>query len=93
MQSVCEEPRSYSAMETRKAKLRKLEAGECGERKILPFGVEQIDQSLPGGGLCLSAIHEIAGGGNGAVHGAAAALFAAGIVARTSGQLLRCISY
>ena len=91
MQTVGKESCPYSAMETLKAKLRKLEAGEYGERKILPFGVKQIDQSLPEGGLSLGAIHEIAGGGNGAVHGAAAALFAAGIMARTSGQILWCI--
>jgi hypothetical protein len=34
---------------------------------------------LPEGGLALGALHEVAGGGNGAVDGAAAALFTAGI--------------
>jgi hypothetical protein len=46
------------------------------------FGVHAIDARLPQGGLVLGALHEVAGGGgNGAVHGAAAALFAAGIMA------------
>ena len=39
----------------------------------------------------MGALHEMAGGGNGAVDGAAAALFAAGIAARTKGKVLWCI--
>lgn len=58
------------------------------KRTVLPFGVEEIDRRLPGGGLALGALHEVAGGGNGAVDGAAAALFAAGIAARTRGKVL-----
>jgi protein ImuA len=38
--------------------------------------------------LALGALHEVAGGGNGALDGAAAALFAAGILARTHGPVL-----
>jgi hypothetical protein len=52
---------------------------------VLPFGLEEIDSRLPQGGLVLGALHELAGGGPGAVHGAAAALFAAGILARLKG--------
>ena len=37
--------------------------------------------------MALGALHEAAGGGNGALDGAAAALFAAGIVARLKGQV------
>jgi protein ImuA len=37
-------------------------------------------------------LHEVAGGGNGAVDGVAAALFAAGIAARTKGQVLWCVT-
>jgi len=59
---------------------------------VLPFGLEAIDSRLPGGGLALGALHEVAGGGNGAVDGAAAALFAAGIAARTNGKVLWCIT-
>jgi protein ImuA len=58
----------------------------------LPFGVRAIDQRLPGGGLAVGALHEVAGGGNGAVDGAAAALFAAGIAARTAGQVFWCVT-
>ena len=51
-----------------------------------------MDLRLPGGGLGLGALHEVAGGGNGAVDGAVAALFAAGIAARTKGKVLWCIA-
>jgi protein ImuA len=44
-----------------------------------------------GGGLALGALHEVAGGGNGVVDGAAAGLFAAGIAARTRGTVLWCV--
>ena len=58
---------------------------------VLPFGIKAIDRHLPGGGLALGALHEVAGGGNDAINGAAAALFAAGIAARTRGKVLWCI--
>ncbi len=61
-------------------------------RKTLPFGLREVDTRLPDGGLALGALHEVAGGGNGAVDGAAAALFAAGIGARTKGKILWCIT-
>ena len=58
---------------------------------ILPFGLPHLDQRPPGGSLALGCLHEVAGGGNGAVDGAAAACFAAGIAARLSGPVLWCI--
>lgn len=67
--------------------------GRAGRaRKILPFGLAQVDDRLPGGGLALGCLHEVAGGGNGAVDGAAAALFAAGVAARTRGKVLWCVT-
>jgi len=59
---------------------------------ILPFGVPALDHALPQRGLALGALHEIAGGGDGAVDGAAAALFAAGIAARLPGPVLWCVT-
>lgn len=58
----------------------------------LPFGVSEIDDILPGGGLAHGALHEFAGGGSGTVDGAAAALFAAGIAARTKGPIVWCLT-
>src|ERR1700675_4511979 len=48
----------------------------------LPFGVAALDCALPGGGLALGAVHEILGAGGDEEDGAAAAGFAAGILAR-----------
>src|ERR1700727_2676052 len=44
------------------------------------------------GGLLVGELHEVAGGGNGAIDGAAAALFTAGIAARTRGKVLWCVT-
>ena len=46
------------ALETLRAAISRLEG-------VLPFGVREIDSRLPGGGLALGALHEVAGGGNG----------------------------
>lgn len=40
----------------------------------------------------MGAVHEIAGGGSGTVDGAAAAMFAAGIAARSKGKVLWCLT-
>lgn len=55
---------------------------------VLPFGLPAIDDHLPGGGLALGALHEIAGGGPDIEHGSAAMLLGGGILARLSGQVL-----
>lgn len=69
--------------------IEKLE-GSRSDAGALSFGVAAIDARLRGGGLTLGAVHEITGDGDGAVDGAAAALFAAGIAARTDGPVLWC---
>lgn len=79
-------------MEILREQIRRIEAGDRVSRGVLPFGVTEIDERLPGGGLALGALHEVAGGANGALDGAAAALFAAGILARTHGQILWCVT-
>ncbi|WP_037155869.1 ImuA family protein [Rhizobium freirei] len=73
-------------------RIERLEGGEIRRRLVLPFGVPEIDGRLPQGGLALGALHEIAGGGNGAVDGAATALFAAAVAARTRGPVLWCMT-
>jgi len=85
-------PAALTQIDALKEQIRRLEAGSRVSRGFLPFGATEIDESLPGGGLALGALHEVAGGANGAIHGAAAALFAAGVLARTHGQILWCLS-
>ncbi len=69
-----------------------LEGGLSRRKQTLPFGVPEIDDHLPDGGLSFGALHEFAGGGAGTVDGAAAALFAAGIAARTKGKVIWCLT-
>ncbi|MCA0419571.1 MAG: ImuA family protein [Proteobacteria bacterium] len=73
-------------------RIERLEGGRRRARAVLPFGLAEIDNRLPGGGLAVGCLHEVAGGGNGAVDGAAAGLFTAGIAARTRGKVLWCVT-
>jgi protein ImuA len=59
-------------------------------RGVLRFGVPEIDAALPGDspGLPLGALHEVAGSGPDSEHGAAAALWIAGVLGRLPGQVL-----
>lgn len=79
------------AIDLLREKIRRLETADRRLSGVLPFGVMEMDARLPGGGLALGALHEVAGAGNGALDGATAALFAAGILARTVGQILWCV--
>lgn len=84
--------RPSSAIESLRAQVRQVEGRNRRAASVLPFGLAEVDSRLPGGGLALEALHEVAGGGNGAIDGAAAALFAAGIAARTRGKVLWCLT-
>ncbi|ODN68479.1 ImuA family protein [Methylobrevis pamukkalensis] len=75
-----------------RGQIARIEGRSRAARPVLAFGLAEVDARLPGGGLALGALHEVAGGGNGAVDGAAAALFTAGIAARTKGKVLWCIT-
>jgi protein ImuA len=86
------ESRPRAAIEELRTRIRPIESDGRAASGVLPFGVAAIDQVLPGGGLTLGALHEVAGGGMGAVDGAAAALFAAGTLARREGVVLWCVS-
>jgi protein ImuA len=74
-----------------KAQISGYETQRSIRQSILPFEVPEIDAALPRGGLAVGSFHEVAGGGNGAMHCASATLFVAGIMARTQGQILWCI--
>ena len=84
--------RPSSAIESLRAQVHQIEGRRRRAASVLPFGLAEVDSRLPGGGLALDALHEVAGGGNGAIDGAAAALFAAGIAARTRGKVLWCLT-
>ena len=82
----------HRAFEALRAEIAKIEAGGRVDRGVLAFGIPELDRRLPSGGLPLGALHEVAGGGAGAVDGASSALFAASLAARTTGQVLWCIT-
>ena len=84
--------RPVTAIEFLRAHVEKIDGPSRRARSVLPFGLAELDSRLPGGGLARGALHEVAGGGNGAIDGAAAALFSAGIAARTRGKVLWCIT-
>ena len=81
-------PRSPAALDALRRQVRLIELADCATGQVLPFGVPAIDERLPGNGLAMGALHEVAGGADGALHGAAAASFAAGILARAEGPVL-----
>ncbi|MGI4815963.1 MAG: ImuA family protein [Janthinobacterium lividum] len=63
------------------------QVGHAGKR-TLPFGLAEIDDALPGGGLTLGALHEVAGTGSDTEDGAAPAQLIAGIAARLVGGVV-----
>ena len=83
---------SSSAIAALRQKISRLEGDGARVQAVLPFGVAALDGRLPQGGLALGCLHEVAGGGNGAVDGAAASCFAAGIAARLPGPVLWCVT-
>lgn len=79
-------------VEELRERLERISQGSNRQHDYLPFGLAAIDNHLPGGGLKLGSLHEVSGGGNGAVDGAASALFSAGIAARLKGKILWCVT-
>ena len=65
--------------------------GAASHRPVLPFGIKEIDEALPGGGLALGAVHEFSEEGPRGGYAACALLFAAGILARLPGPVLWCL--
>ena len=61
---------------------------KAGGAATLPFGIPAVDARLPGRGLAVGALHEVAGGGPDVEHGAAATLMVAGALARLRGAVL-----
>jgi protein ImuA len=72
-----------------RVRIMRLERGASRQqRSVATFGVPAIDRHLPDGGLLRGVLHEIAGAGPELEHGAAAALFIAGWLARVHGYVL-----
>ena len=69
-----------------RAEVRAIEsAGISSACEYLPFGVEEMDRRLPGGGLAVAALHEMTGERPNLGDDAAATLFVAGIAGRRAG--------
>jgi protein ImuA len=66
--------------------------GAAPSLPCLPFGISELDGRLPGRGLALGAVHEVFAGGPAVEHGAAPALFAAGVLARRPGPVVWIIA-
>lgn len=84
--------RTSRVLDDLRERIAHLEGSSARRANILPFGIPDMDDRLPGGGLAYATIHEVSGGGTDTVNGAAAALFAAGIAARTKGKILWCLT-
>lgn len=84
--------RTTRVLDDLRERIAHLERTSARKSVTLPFGIADVDERLPGGGLAYAAIHEFAGGGTDTVNGAAAALFAAGTAARTKGKILWCLN-
>ncbi len=84
-----------SVLGTLRARIATLERGSGtapAPVAYLPFGLSAIDRLLPGRGLQLGALHEVAPAQAAISHAAACTLFAAGILARTQGPILWCLA-
>jgi protein ImuA len=84
---------SPAVLEELRCQIARIERGTTAEgvpkgRRTLALRIGVIDRALPGGGLALGALHEVAGTGPEVEHGAAAALFIAGLLARLRGPVL-----
>ena len=62
---------NHRVLEELRDRIAHLERGQVRKASVLPFGVAEIDERLPGGGIAYGALHEIAGGGSGTIDGAA----------------------
>ena len=69
-------------------RIRRIERPGALQHGVLPFRIAAIDSVLPGGGLALGAMHEIAGAGLDEEDGAAAAGFIAGLAGRLGQNLV-----
>lgn len=60
--------------------------GAAATAPVLPFGIDEMDDRLTGGGLSMNALHEVTSAAPDLAEDAAATLFLAGICARLAGR-------
>jgi protein ImuA len=78
-------PLPSQRLEQLRAEVRAIEcAGAERDHGVLPFGIDEIDRRLAGGGLAIAACHEVAAAQPSLGDDAAACLFAAALAARRS---------
>lgn len=80
-----------SVLEDLRARIASIERGAASYAAV-PFGVGEIDERLPAGGLSCGALHEIAGSPE-LADDASATIFLAGILARIEGPILWCLRW
>lgn len=71
-------------------RIREIEGEETHRHGFLSFELDRLDDQLPKLGLSRGVLHEVAGGDQSAVDGAAPACFIAGIAGRLGGEILWC---
>lgn len=85
-------PFAATDLQALRDRIRRIETGGDRTVRALPFGVAEVDDRLPGGGLALGAVHEVAGSESAEdIDTPAAVLFVAGILARMTGPVLWCL--
>ena len=74
-----------------RARIARIE-GAGARREAIPFGLDEIDSRLPGGGIVMGALHEVAGSPD-LADDAGATIFLAGILARIDGPVFWCLRW
>ena len=66
--------------------------GSVARHAHVPFGLDEVDHRLPGGGIATGVLHEIAGSAD-IADDASATIFLAGILARIEGPVVWCLRW
>jgi protein ImuA len=83
--------RQSTVLEDLRARIARIE-GTGVRHATVPFGIGELDQRLPGGGIAAGALHEIAGSPD-LADDASATVFLAGILARIEGPVFWCLRW
>jgi protein ImuA len=83
--------RQSDVLESLRAHIAQIE-GAGVRHDAVPFGIDAIDQQLPGGGLAAGALHEVAGSPD-LADDASATIFLAGVLARIEGPIFWCLRW